>query len=115
MVVLVEGRPRVINEFADDVDGILLAYWPGSQGATAIAQTVFGDFNPGGKLPFTYPRSTGDIVMYDHHWTEQNVELTPGNFTDEGYLPQFPFGFGLSYSSFEYGNFTFKFRNLKRK
>ena len=105
VVVLVEGRPRVINEFAEKVDGILMAYWPASQGGPAIAKTIFGEYNPGGKLPFTYPRHTGDIVMYDHHWTEHNVELTPGNFTDEGYMPQFAFGHGLSYSSFEYGNF----------
>lgn len=106
IVVLVEGRPRVISEFANDVDGILMAYWPASQGGPAIAKTIFGENNPGGKLPYTYPRSTGDVVMYDHHWTEVNVEQTPGVFTDTGYDPLFAFGHGLSYSSFEYSDFT---------
>lgn len=106
IVVLVQGRPRIISDFANEVDGILLAYWPASQGGPAIAKTVFGENNPGGKLPFTYPKSTGDIVMYDHHWTEANVELTPGNFTDDGYKPLYPFGHGLSYSTFEYSDFT---------
>ena len=106
IVVLVEGRPRIISEFANEVDGILMAYWPASQGGPAIAKTVFGENNPGGKLPYTYPRTTGDIVLYDHHWTELNVEQTPGTFTDTGYNPLFPFGHGLSYSSFEYSDFS---------
>lgn len=106
IVVLVEGRPRIISEFANEVDGILMAYWPASQGGPAIAKTVFGENNPGGKLPYTYPRTTGDIVLYDHHWTELNVEQTPGTFTDTGYNPLFPFGHGLSYSSFEYSDFA---------
>lgn len=108
VLVLVEGRPRIISEIVDgenSVDGVLHAYWPSSQGGPAIAQTVFGDYNPGGKLPFTYPRSTGDIVTYDHHWTEVNVEQSPGSFTDIGYQPLFPFGYGLSYSTFEYSDF----------
>ncbi len=106
VVVLIEGRGRLISEFADEVDGILLAYLPGSEGAKAITQTVFGDYNPGGKLPYTYHRNSGDFVTYDLKWTEMNVEKTPGNFTDEGYFPQFPFGHGLSYTTFEYSNFN---------
>lgn len=108
ILVLVEGRPRVITEIADgdhSVDAVLHAYWPGSQGAHAIAQTVLGDYNPGGKLPFTYHRSTGDIVMYDYKWTEMNVETTPGGFVDEGYNPLYAFGHGLSYTTFEYSDF----------
>ena len=108
IVVLVEGRPRIITDFAEgekSVDAILHAYWPGSQGARAIAQTVLGDNNPGGKLPFTYHRSTGDIVSYDFKWTEMNVENAPGRFTDEGYNPLYPFGHGLSYTDFTYSNF----------
>lgn len=108
IVVLVEGRPRIISDIAEgekSVDAILHAYWPGSQGARAIAQTVLGDNNPSGKLPFTYHRSTGDFVTYDYKWTEMNVENSPGNFTDNGYNPLYPFGHGLSYTNFEYSNF----------
>jgi len=105
ILVLVEGRPRVISSFVDGVKGVIQAYWPGSQGANAIADVLVGDYNPGGKLPYTYPKFTGDFVMYDHKWTEENVEQTPGGFTDTGYQPQWPFGFGLSYTTFEYSDF----------
>ena len=109
ILVLVEGRPRIITEIVEgtnSVDAVLHAYWPGSQGARAIAQTVLGDYNPGGKLPFTYPRSTGEIVPYDFKWTEMNVESAPGKFFDTGYNPLFAFGHGLSYTKFEYSKFT---------
>ncbi len=108
ILVLVEGRPRIITDIVEgenSVDAVLHAYWPASQGGNAIAKTIFGEYNPGGKLPFTYPKATGDIVMYDHHWTEVNVEQSPGTFTDTGYDPLFPFGHGLSYSTFEYSDF----------
>ena len=105
ILVLVEGRPRVISSIVDGIPAVLDAFWPGSQGANAIADVLFGDYNPGGKLPFSYPRATGDIVMYDHKWTEVNVEPTPGTFVDNGYMPQWPFGHGLSYTTFEYSDF----------
>jgi beta-glucosidase len=104
-VILVSGRPRIIRDFADEVDAIILAYRPGSQGAQAIADVVFGNYNPGGKLPFTYPRYPNDLVLYDHRWTELNVQDEQGDYGDEGYNPQFPFGHGLSYTTFEYSDF----------
>jgi beta-glucosidase len=106
ILVLVEGRPRVISSIVDGIPAVLDAFWPGSQGANAIADVLFGDYNPGGKLPFSYPRNTGDIVMYDHKWTEVNVEPTPGTFVDNGYTPQWAFGHGLSYTTFEYSDFN---------
>jgi beta-glucosidase len=108
ILVLVEGRPRIITDIVEgknSVDAVLHAYWPGSQGARAIAKTVLGEYNPGGKLPFSYPRSTGDIVPYDFKWTEINVEEAPGVFNDNGYKPLFAFGHGMSYTTFEYSNF----------
>lgn len=105
VLVLVEGRPRVISSFVGGVQGVLQAYWPASQGANAIADVVFGDYNPSGKLPYSYPRTTGDVVAYDHKWTEVNIEEAPGQFTDTGYNPQWPFGFGLSYTTFAYADF----------
>ena len=94
IVVLVEGRPRLINKFADDVAGILMAYLPGLEGGNAIADVIFGDFNPCGKLPITYPRFANALLNYNH----KHSEVTPPN----QYYPQFPFGFGLSYTTFEY-------------
>ncbi len=106
VLVLVEGRPRIISSFVDGVQGVIQAYLPASKGADAIADVVFGDYNPGGKLPYSYPRHTGDFVSYDHKWTEVNVEQSPGTFTDSGYNPQWAFGFGLSYTTFEYTDFS---------
>jgi beta-glucosidase len=106
ILVLVEGRPRIISSFVDGTKAVIQAYLPGSQGANAIADVLVGDYNPGGKLPYTYPRTTGDFVMYDHKFTEANIEEAPGVFTDTGYKPQWPFGFGLSYTTFEYSDFT---------
>lgn len=105
ILVLVEGRPRIISSIVDGIPAVVDAYWPGSQGANAIADVLFGDYNPGGKLPFSYPRNTGDMVMYDHKWTEVNIETTPGGFGDGGYMPQWPFGHGLSYTTFAYSDF----------
>src|SRR5690606_34328101 len=104
-VVMFFGRPRLINAFAEEVDAMLLAYRPGSMGAQAVVDILYGDVNPSGRLPFTYPRQSGDIVLYDHKWTELNVENDVGQFTNHGYNPQFEFGHGLSYTTFEYSDF----------
>ena len=104
VLILTQGRPRIIREIEPDAKAIVLAYWPGSMGADAIADVLFGDYNPDGKLPFTYPKYTGDILMYDHKFTDAIQELTPGRVTFNGYKPQYPFGHGLSYTTFTYGD-----------
>lgn len=100
VLVIVEGRPRVINRIADRVSGILLAMNPGSEGGRAVADVLFGDYNPNGKLPFTYPRNPNNLIMYDHKLFETE-ETSFGNAANK---PQFDFGFGLSYTSFAYSN-----------
>lgn len=102
VLVLVEGRPRIVNDIVPLVDGIVLAYQPGSRGADAIADVVFGDYNPSGVLPFSYPQFTGDIMPYDHGVLAEIQQLKPAVITRGGYKPQWPFGFGLSYTTFEY-------------
>lgn len=104
VLILTQGRPRIIREIEAEAAAIVLAYWPGSMGADAIADVVFGDYNPDGKLPFTYPRFSGDILTYDHKLTDAIQELTPGRITYNGYKPQYPFGHGLSYTTFTYGD-----------
>jgi beta-glucosidase len=105
ILVLVEGRGRVIREIEPGARGILLAYWPGSQGAAAIANVLFGDTNPSGKLPFTYARYPNHLITYDRKYTSRIDEVEPpAGHAAEEYLPQFEFGSGLSYTTFEYKN-----------
>lgn len=96
ILVLTEGRPRCISGFADDMDAILLAYRPGNEGGIAIADVLFGDVNPSGKLPYTYPRTPNALINYDHKYTELVPEIIS--------VPQFEFGHGLSYTTFGYSN-----------
>jgi beta-glucosidase len=100
ILVLVEGRPRIIRRIADRMDAIMMAYQPGSGGAQAVAETLFGASNPSGILPYTYPASPNDRVLHDHKFSEELQELRPGYFTNNGYHPEFPFGHGLSYTTF---------------
>ncbi len=96
VLVLAEGRPRIIRRIVDAVDGIVLGFLPGMEGGHAIADVLYGDVNPSGKLPVTYPRYPNAIVPYDCKVSE----VVDGNVYD----PEFPFGFGLSYATFEYSN-----------
>ena len=100
VLVLVEGRPRVINRIVKDAKGILLALNPSNEGGTAIADVLFGDYNPNGKLPFSYPRTPNGLITYDHKLFE--TENT--SYGNTAFSPQFEFGTGLSYTTFEYGN-----------
>jgi beta-glucosidase len=102
ILVLTEGRPRIIRDIEPLMNGIVLAYQPASQGARAITDVLFGDFNPAGVLPFSYPRYTGDIMPYNHGVLADIQQLSPSVITYGGYKPQWPFGHGLSYTTFEY-------------
>ena len=106
IVILSEGRPRVLNDIEPLMDAVLMAYWPSEMGAQAIVNTIIGKNNPSGKLPFTYPRYTGHQVLYDCKYTELGLEDTQGGFKYSGYTPQWGFGFGLSYTTFDYSNMT---------
>ena len=104
VLVLLEGRPRIIREVADQARAIVMGYWPGLDGAEAIAEVLFGEVNPSGRLPFTYPKHPNALIAYDHRYTESlntGFERGPGGFD-----PQFEFGHGLSYTTFDYGGLT---------
>jgi beta-glucosidase len=113
ILVLTEGRPRFISSIEPGMSGILLAYWSGKKTAEAIADVLFGDYNPDGILPFSYPRSMGEIVMYDRKPTEDIREIFNSNMTMNGYDPLYPFGWGLSYTSFAYGDIKLSTDKLK--
>ncbi len=96
VLVLAEGRPRVIREIEPLAKGILMAYLPGLEGGPAIADVLFGDYNPGGRLPYTYPKYAGGFEWYD---------FKKSSFPDgKQSQAQWIFGHGLSYTSFEYSN-----------
>ena len=100
VLVLVEGRPRIINRIADNMNAILMAYNPSNEGGTAIADVLFGDVNPSGKLPFTYPRTPNGLINYDH----KPFETENTAFGNMAFKPQFHFGEGLSYTTFSYSD-----------
>lgn len=113
VLVLTEGRPRIIREIEPKLNGILLAYWPGNKGADAIADILFGDYNPNGKLPFTYPRNTGDLLTYDHKPLDEAIEVAEPYSYTYAFLPQFEFGHGLSYTKFEYSGLQLSIDRLE--
>lgn len=100
VLVLVEGRPRIIRKVADLADAIVHAYLPGDEGGRAIADILFGDVNPSGKLPYTYPRYENTMIPYDHKGTDK-IKI---DFSTNAFNPQFEFGHGLSYTTFSYSN-----------
>jgi beta-glucosidase len=97
VMVLINGRPPAIPELAEQVPAILEGWYLGQEGGTAVAEVLFGDVNPGGRLPVTFPRSVGQLpLFYNHKPTAQRGYLFESN------QPLFPFGHGLSYTTFTY-------------
>ncbi len=99
VVLLINGRPLSINYVAQNVPAILEGWYLGEEGGTAAADVLFGDVNPGGKLPVTFPRSVGQLPAYYDHKPSRNRSYA---FVDS--MPLFPFGFGLSYTKFRFEN-----------
>jgi beta-glucosidase len=99
VLLLINGRPLSINYAAEHVPAILEGWYLGQEGGTAAARVLFGDVNPGGKLPITFPRSVGDLPCYYNH--KPSLER-PYLFAKKG--PLFPFGWGLSYTQFKFSN-----------
>ena len=100
ILVMAQGRPRIIREIEPLVNGIVMAYLPGQEGGRAISDVIFGTINPSGKLPYTYPKYSGNILPYYY----KKADIRDINWGFDGFYPQFEFGFGLSYTTFEYSN-----------
>jgi beta-glucosidase len=107
VLVLVNGRPLEITWAAEHVPAILEAWYPGSQGGNGIADVLFGDANPAGHLPVSWPRTTGQLPLYYNHNRTQRPEDAPdftSRYWDVLTSPLYPFGYGLSYTTFSFDN-----------
>ncbi|MGO4772473.1 glycoside hydrolase family 3 N-terminal domain-containing protein [Flavobacterium sp. W22_SRS_FK3] len=123
VVVLVNaGRPLVFNWTADNAPAILYTWWLGTEAGNAIADVLFGDYNPSGKLPMTFPREVGQIPIYYNHFNTgrpaANDEATNyvSAYIDLKNSPKFPFGYGLSYTKFNYSDLklsSVKIKNME--
>jgi beta-glucosidase len=102
VVVLVGGSAVTMSSWLKDVSAVLLAWYPGEQGGTAVAEALFGDNDPAGRLPITFPLAEGQLpLVYNHKPTGRGDD-----YTDLRGQPLFPFGFGLSYTTFDYSNLS---------
>ncbi len=116
-VVVLEGGSAInVESWVDSVPALLMAWYPGQEGGNAIADVLFGDVNPGAKLPVTFARSDDDLPQFDNH----SLQVTYGYYHGyrlldrNGATPRFPFGFGLSYTSYRYTNLRVANPNLSR-
>ncbi len=109
VVVLMNGRPLSINWLNDNANAILETWFAGTMAGDAIAKVLFGDYNPSGKLPVTFPRTVGQVpIYYNHKNTGRPGDLMnhyTSKYLDLPLTPLYPFGFGLSYTTFEYNDF----------
>ncbi|BAX78487.1 glycoside hydrolase family 3 C-terminal domain-containing protein [Labilibaculum antarcticum] len=108
IVVMTGGSPMIMPEVAELADAIVWAWYPGQDGGTAVANVVFGKISPSGKLPLTFPASMEQLPPFDDY----SMEGRTYKFMKED--PLFPFGFGLSYTKFEYSNIELSAKKLKR-
>jgi beta-glucosidase len=104
VVVLVNGRPLSIRWIAENIPAVVEAWLPGEKGGQAIAEVLFGDYNPNGKLPITFPRHVGQLPMYYNQMPSKAYSLERRGYVDMSGEPLWEFGYGLSYTTFEYSN-----------
>ena len=119
IVMINAGRPLIFNWTADHVPAILYTWWLGTEAGDAMADVIFGDYNPSAKLPVSFPRSEGQIPVYYNHF---NTGRPAKNDSDLNYVsayndlpngPKFPFGYGLSYTSFSYDEIELNKKSFK--
>jgi beta-glucosidase len=106
VLLVMNGRPLDLRWPAEHVPPILDIWYPGTQGGAAAAHLLFGDVSPAGKLPFTWPRTVGQVPMVYSHTRSHEPENQARRYWDEASTPLFPFGYGLSYARFDYANLT---------
>jgi beta-glucosidase len=118
VLVLMNGRPLAINWANENVPSILEAWHLGSQSGNAIAAVLYGDYNPSGKLPMTFPKNVGQIPIYYNHYKtgrpspENPRDVFHSHYQDVSNAPLYEFGYGLSYTTFEYSNLKLSSNSL---
>ncbi|OXG03095.1 beta-glucosidase [Flavobacterium araucananum] len=120
VVVLVNaGRPLIFNWTADNVPAIVYTWWLGTEAGNAIANVLFGDYNPSGKLPMTFPREVGQVPIYYNHFStgrpakDEDAKNYVSAYIDLKNSPKFPFGYGLSYTKFNYSDLKLSTPKMK--
>ncbi len=104
VLVLVDGRPLALGWVTEKIPAIIEAWLPGEEGGNAVADVLFGDYNPGGKLPISFPAKVGQIPVYYGHKPSGGRSQFWGDYVDASTSPAFEFGYGLSYTTFKFSN-----------
>lgn len=104
VIVLIDGRPLALPWIAEHIPAVLHAWLPGEEGANAVSDVLFGDYNPGGKLPISIPRDVGQVPVYYNHKVSGGRSHWKGDYVEMSAKPLYPFGYGLSYTRFGYDN-----------
>ena len=121
IVVLMAGRPLVFNAIASQADAVIYAWFLGDQGGNAIADVLFGDYNPSGKLPISFPKNIGQIPIFYSHYNTGRPVTNAGDiryksaYIDVSNDPQYAFGHGLSYTTFSYSNLKLSSNAINQK
>lgn len=113
VLILNEGRPRIINDIEPLASGIINVLLPGNFGGDALANILAGDANPSAKMPYTYPKYSAELMTYDYRVSEEMDKMEGAYDYDAVVSVQWPFGFGLSYTTFKYDNFKAAATNFK--
>lgn len=121
IVTLMGGRPQIFNQIADKAQAILYTWWLGSEAGNAIADVIFGHYNPSGKLPISFPRSMGQIPIFysqtntGRPYNNEPNKLYLSTYIDEQNSPRYAFGYGLSYTSFSYSDLKLDKASMDKK
>jgi len=118
VILINAGRPLIFNWTADNMPTIVYTWWLGSEAGNAIADVLFGDYNPSGKLPMSFPREEGQIPIYYNHFSTGRPSINEDKIYKSAYIdlpnsPRFPFGYGLSYTSFQYSDLKLSKTKMK--
>lgn len=119
IVTIMAGRPLIFKEVSEQADAILYTWWLGSEAGNAIAEVIYGKYNPSAKLPMTFPRAVGQIPIFYSHTNTGRPYSNQGNkqylsaYIDEDNRPKYPFGYGMSYTSFQYSDLKIDKNQIK--